>query len=93
MTSPKSTVLDALGTASGLGRPAVDSILGEVRANLAKLDACPGHEFVGVPEGAMRCKDGFVYRKFRCVHCEGTVDSHAEHWYRRGIEHAKGGAQ
>lgn len=94
MTSRKSTVLDALGSVSGLGRPAVDSILVEVRANLAKLDACSRHEFVGVKETAIgpSKNGGWVYRDFLCANCGGKVDAHAERWYRIGLEHAKGGS-
>lgn len=86
MSAPKPNVLDVLGSASGLGRPVVDSILTEVRANLAKLDACPRHNFVGVQETAIGpSKDGgWVYRDYRCTNCGGKVDSHAERWYRRG---------
>lgn len=88
-----SGVLDALGAVSGLGRPAVDSILVEVRANLAKLDACHRHDFVGVADGAIKCKDGLAYQRYRCTNCGGKVDAHAARWYRLGLEHAKGGAQ
>lgn len=69
------------------------AIAAEVRANLATLDACSLHEFVGLPEGAMQCKDGLLYRKFRCSKCGGTCDSHALRWYELGLKHAKGGAQ
>jgi hypothetical protein len=95
VTAPQSPVLDALGTVSGLGRPAMDSILVEVRSNLAKLNACPRHEFVGIKETALgQTKDGgWVFRDYRCSNCGGKVDSHAEHWYRRGLEHARGGAK
>jgi hypothetical protein len=95
MSSPKFPVLEALGSVSGLGRPAMDSILADVQANLAKLNACPRHDFVGIQETALRqTKDGgWVFRDYRCSNCSGKVDSHAEHWYRRGIEHAEGGAK
>jgi len=78
------------GTVVGIDHKA---ILTEVRANLAKLDSCQRHEFVGLREGAIRCKDGFAFRDYRCANCGGKVDSHAERWYRRGIEHGKGGAR
>jgi hypothetical protein len=83
------TAIDALGSISGLDRKSMDSILTDVRANLAKLDACTRHEFVGVPECSVKCKDGVLYRNFRCVNCGGTVDFHTEHWYRLGIEHGR----
>lgn len=62
------------------------AILADVRANLAKLDACPRHDFVGVKETAIGpSKDGgWVYRDYVCASCGGKVDSHAERWYRRG---------
>ncbi|MGE5786458.1 MAG: hypothetical protein ACM3ZE_17815 [Myxococcales bacterium] len=95
MSAPKPNVLDALGAVSGLGRPAVDSILTEVRANLAKLDACPRHEFAGVKETAAGpAKDGsYLFRDYRCSRCGGKVDSHAARWYRLGLDHAKGGTK
>lgn len=91
MSEAKTTnALDVLGAVSGLGRPAVDSILAEVRANNAKLDACPRHDFVGVADGAIKCKDGLAYQRYRCTNCGGKVDSSAARWYRLGLEHGSG---
>lgn len=60
------------------------AILAEVRVNHAKLDACSRHDFVGMPDGAIRCNNGILYRKYRCTRCDGRVDSHAADWYRLG---------
>jgi hypothetical protein len=67
-----------------------DEILAAVRANLARLASCSLHDFHGVPEGAMPCKDGFVYRDYRCSKCGGKISSSDHRWYVRGLEH--GGA-
>lgn len=91
MSETKTTnVLDVLGEVSGLGRPTVNSILAEVRANMAKLDACPRHVFVGVFESAIKCKDGLAFQRYLCTRCGGSVDSSAARWYRLGLEHGSG---
>lgn len=62
-------------------------ILAEVRENLAKLAGCALHDFHGVPERAMQCKDGLLYRDYRCSVCGGKVSASDYRWYQRGLEH------
>lgn len=65
------------------------AILAEVRENHAKLDGCNLHDFQGLPERAMQCKDGLIYRDYRCARCGGKVSASEYRWYMRGIEHGK----
>lgn len=91
MTEPKHNVLDVLGKVSGIKRPEMDEIIQKVRANSKTLESCTGHNFVGIPGQELgTCKDGAtIYRRFRCTNCRGEADSHAVHWYNKGIEHGK----
>lgn len=54
-----------------------------VKANHAKLDACPGHDFVQTPDSRP------LRSRFACSRCGGTVDGVAWLWYQRGVEHGK----
>lgn len=69
----------ALGELSGLGRPAMVEIWEQVKANHAKLNACPWHEFEAVPMSEAGLK-----RRYRCIHCGGEIDQHAHHWHEQG---------
>lgn len=57
------------------------AILVEVKANMAKLESCPRHDF--------QRNENKLFSKFRCSVCGGTVDSITVHWYKKGLEHAK----
>jgi hypothetical protein len=63
------------------------AILADVRANIAKLHGCEHHDFHGIPERAMPCKDGLLYRDYRCSRCGGKVSASDYRWYQRGLEH------
>lgn len=70
--------LDTLGELSGLSKPVMNEILAEVKANHAKLNACPRHDFEPVlPTVALRTR-------FRCTNCGGEVDHHAWYWHEQG---------
>lgn len=73
--------LDQLATATGLSRGAMLELAAEVKANVARLNACPWHDFEPVP-GA-RVVFGQPSR-YRCRHCDGEIDRHAFHWHEQG---------
>lgn len=73
--------LDKLSQATGLTRSTMLEVLAEVKANSAKLDACPRHDFEPVP-GA-RVVFGQPDR-YRCRQCGGEVDRHAYYWHEQG---------
>lgn len=67
-----------LSELTGLGRDEVLAIAEQVRANHARLEGCPWHEFealVTAPPG-----DG----RYRCRHCRGEVDAVAYRWHQKG---------
>lgn len=65
------------------------AILKQVRANLAKLDGCPGpHDLV--PHE--RFKPGSpIVRNHRCTLCGGVMDMAYIHWYQQGLKHGREG--
>jgi hypothetical protein len=79
-------VLGAIGKSVGVDHKA---IMVDVRANLAKLNACPRHDFQGIQDTSLgTLGDGSKwFRDYRCTRCGGKVDSHGYHWYQRGVEH------
>ncbi|MFM0608676.1 hypothetical protein PQR05_29520 [Paraburkholderia sediminicola] len=79
--------IEALANLTGLPESEVQRIADEVRANLARLNACGAHTFVRI-EPAPPTRP-----KYRCEACGGAVDHHAYRWYALGLEHARGGAQ
>lgn len=50
--------------------PSIDTkaIMAEIRANHARLDACPRHRFWPTPKGVT------LFEKHKCVACQGTID-------------------
>lgn len=73
--------LDKLATATGLKRETMVDIAERVKANSAKLAACPRHDFDPVPGARV------VFGKpdqYRCQHCGGEVDRHAYYWHEQG---------
>lgn len=80
MREPKPNSLDVIGNAVGLTPQTMREILAEVRANQAKLDACPRHDFEALPgDNAFG-----LAKKCRCIHCGGIVDRHAWYWHEQG---------
>jgi hypothetical protein len=78
--------LDTLSGMTGLTKADMQGILANVRANLARLDTCAVHRFEAIEPDR-------VMSRYRCTHCKGEVDSHAAHWYARGMAHANGRAK
>ncbi|MBB3017652.1 hypothetical protein FHR70_000692 [Microvirga lupini] len=63
---------------TSLPRDEIRAIAEQVKANSAKLRACPWHEFeqlITAPPG-----NG----KYRCRHCQGEVSASAYHWHQQG---------
>jgi hypothetical protein len=58
----------------------------EVKANHARLEACPGHRFEPI-EWVDTGKE--IPRKHRCAVCGGWADSIAVIWYERGVAHGR----
>lgn len=56
-------------------------LLADVRANVARLNACPRHDFQ--PTGPTRP----LMQRYACTACGGQIDSLAFHWYTRGLAH------
>lgn len=54
----------------------------DAQANGRRLAACAGHQFVPVDPSRV----AFAAR-YRCLNCQGDVDSHAVHWYLAGRAH------
>lgn len=81
MSEDKRDGIAMLSRATGISTQDIAALAAEVRANQAKLTACSGHDFEPVP-GA-RVVFGQPDR-YRCKHCEGTVDRHAFYWFEQG---------
>ncbi|BCP56251.1 hypothetical protein K32_48680 [Kaistia sp. 32K] len=68
----------ALAELTGQSLDEIVALWESVKANRAKLDACPWHEFeqlITAPPGA---------GKYRCRHCDGEVDASAYRWHQLG---------
>jgi len=65
---------------TGISRPELRAIAEQVKANHARLDECPWHEFIVKPgeEGKVMGK------RYVCTVCGGEVDSHAYYWHQDG---------
>ena len=63
-------------------RESSKNLWAEIKANAAKLDACPMHTFVPVP------RTGHPFLKdFVCKSCGGKIDGNAHLWYIMGRKH------
>lgn len=68
---------------TGLSQSAIEYIWNDVKANHAKLNACPSHDFDQPQPGQ---------RQRKCKACGGTVGMLEARWYELGLRHgaAKG---
>ena len=66
----------AMAEMSGLTPDTVKSLWAEVKANHAKLEACPLHDFEPATPGT---------RKRRCRNCGGEVGTIEVSWYEAGL--------
>jgi hypothetical protein len=56
-------------------------ILAEVKANHAKLDGCPSHDFAEIEPRKV------IGGRYRCANCGGDIDAIAYSWYTKGLFH------
>ncbi len=81
MNKPKQPdVLETLGKAAGIDRQATLKLWEEVKANHAKLDGCPKHDFKLINKQPLSARH-------RCTACGGEIDGTAYHWYSLGLKH------
>lgn len=67
---------------TGLGQDEIRAIAEQVKANQAKLDACPWHEFErSTATGMLR---SVTHQRYVCRNCGGEVDHHAHYWHELG---------
>lgn len=78
--------LDSISSATGIDREVMLALWAEVKANHAKLEACPRHDFIAMEPDPRRLSG-----KWRCASCGGEVEASAARWYRLGLEHAGAG--
>lgn len=71
--------VSALSELSGLGQGEIMSIVEQVKANNAKLNGCPYHDFELHEQGALVSRS-----KFRCVHCGGIINGDQYRWHELG---------
>ena len=71
-----------LSAVTGIQREELQRIWDEVKQNSDKLRNCGDHSFVMTGEVKT------IGQKYRCVNCDGTIDSIARSWYEDGRRHA-----
>jgi hypothetical protein len=74
--------VDTLSSVTGLRREALLGIWDAVKANHAKLDACPGHDFGPLQPGNLSAR-------YECRNCRGWADGSAVSWYQKGLAHGR----
>lgn len=75
---------DGIGVMAELTRLPRDEIRAmaeQVKANSAKLRACPWHEFEAIEQSGIVAR---MSDRYRCRHCHGEVDANAYHWHQLG---------
>ena len=83
-----------LGEKLGMKREVTNQILADIKANSAKLDACPRHDFsICIPRHTKQPVASptplqMFGAKWRCKHCGGDVDSQSKRWYELGLKHS-----
>lgn len=78
MTDRKPGSVDTLAKLTGISHEDMLATWDQVKANGAKLNACPRHDFEQIPDGKP------MRHRFRCTHCTGEVDSSAYYWHEQG---------
>ena len=76
--------LDNISALTGIPRSDMLKIWDMVKANQARLNACPRHRFKAVELGK-------VGTKYECSCCGGTTDVSSVSWYEKGLAHATKG--
>lgn len=72
-----------MGEVTGLSRSEIAGILGEVKANLAKLNDCAYHEFEPNPDPSVSATMN-RHRMYICKNCGGTVSEDKHRWHELG---------
>lgn len=77
--------VNVLSDITGLPREEVASIAEQVKANHERLNGCDYHEFraMSASEAGLRASRS---QRYRCIHCQGEVDSTAYRWHQIGRE-------
>lgn len=85
----KKSVIDVLSELSGVTKPDIRAMAELVRANLQKLDNCVGpHEFVPFEMYNPNSPKSLI-RTYKCVRCEGTLETSKVRWYEIGLKHGE----
>lgn len=82
--NPDGTIngVGVMSEVTGLSQTEVRSLWEQVKANSAKLESCPYHEFIQSPQTApLR---SLTHQKYICTHCGGEIDRQAYHWHEQG---------
>lgn len=66
---------------TGLARDEIRAIAEQVKANHARLEGCPWHEFEVIPQPGITAR---LSDRYRCRHCQGEVDAVAYRWHQKG---------
>lgn len=95
--SSENKTIHQVGELFGIPSVETTAIIAEVRANSARLEQCPCHDF-------NLCQDRHTKQftenptpwqrfgaKWLCAHCGGTVSGQEKLWYERGLAHASKG--
>jgi len=86
---------DQISEVTGVKPDLFDSILVEVKANMALLETCQRHDFSIVIDRRTKqpienpAPSQRFGAKFKCTRCGGIVDGSARIWYDRGLNDAK----
>lgn len=77
--------IDLLSRISGIPKHEVRQIARQVMENREKLSSCSKHRFelIHIPENK-------ISRRYKCLYCDGVVDSTNKIWYELGLEHGNG---
>ena len=77
--------VDTLSRISGIPKHEIREAVRKVKENREKLSSCSTHKFE-----LMHGSENKVRRKYKCLYCDGVIDSTNMIWYELGLEHGKG---
>ena len=82
--NPDGTVngVGVMSEITGLEAAEVGRIWEQVKANNARLESCPYHEFEQSPQTAVL--RSLTHQKYVCKHCKGEVDHQQYSWHEKG---------
>lgn len=73
-----------LSELTGLTKEAVQTTFESVKANNMKLETCQYHEFILNPDLETPESPVLRHMKYKCVHCEGTINPVMYRWFELG---------